>query len=223
MHVIGHAGQFFGAGVVGKRVRGVKGVFAEFLAQGRLAFLDLGKTLSRRALQLRATQHEVAQRIVMGLSLFGVEGLRVNCLVLGVEALICAKPGIKLGDLGQHHVVGGTQFRRVGHSVEVGDCAPGSAQAVSRHIQHRRDSQPAGNKVGRCDGFKRGVGISQQCIDGGFDVLRLNLVKQRQIVKGKQGIVHGKWGVATRSAASRVLTSNMVMVMGPTPPGTGLM
>ena len=52
------------------------------------------------------------------------------------------------------------------------------------------------------------------------DMARLDAVKQRQAVKGEQGIHVGE---ASRSAACRVLTSSMVMVMGPTPPGTGVM
>ena len=83
-HVFGYTVEFGRAGVVSKLVGGVECVFAEFLAQFGLALLNRGKPFTGCALQFRAAQHEVAQRVFVCLALFGIERRRVDCLVFGI-------------------------------------------------------------------------------------------------------------------------------------------
>jgi hypothetical protein len=100
-HIGGNAGDFGLGGVVGKGVGGVQRVFAEFLAQLGLAFLDFGKTVAVCALQFCARQHKVADGVFVGLALLGVQGGCVDGFVLGVEALVGAQAGPELGHTGQ--------------------------------------------------------------------------------------------------------------------------
>ena len=152
-HVLRNPGEFFRAHQKRPLVGGIQHVFAELLAQLGLALLDRGKAFFGCARQLRAGQHEVAQRQGTGALLLRTEAGRINGFVLGVEFFVCPKAGPKLGDAGQGRVVGGAQFGRVCHPVQVADRAPGAAQALSGHIQHPRNPGPVGGKAAGGDGF----------------------------------------------------------------------
>jgi hypothetical protein len=73
-HVVGHALQFAGAGVVAPGVGGVQRVFAEFLAQLGLAFLNPGKTLRWLHPADSAPDSTKLRMAFLGLALFGVQG-----------------------------------------------------------------------------------------------------------------------------------------------------
>ena len=151
--VLRNPDQFFRAHQQRPLVGGIQHVFAELLAQLGLAFLDGGKAFFGCARELRAGQHKVAQRQRAGALLLGAQACRVNGFVLGVEFFIRAQAGPELGDAGQGRVVGGAQFGRVCHPVQVADRAPGAAQALSGHIQHPRNPGPVGGKAAGGDGF----------------------------------------------------------------------
>ena len=229
-HVGGQAGDFGRAGVVGVAVGGVERVFAELLAQLGLALLDLRETLLGRALQFRAGEHEVAHRVVQRLALLAIERGGVDGLVLGVQALIRGQACPELGDSGQCLVVSRAQRGRVGHAVEVADGAPGTAQLFGGNVKLTGDGVPVGRKVWRGDTLQRRIRGHQQGVYRRGHVVRGDAVEQRQILEIEEGIAHAqsdggarkKVQAASRSAASSVLTSSMVMVMGPTPPGTGV-
>ena len=189
--VLRHAVQVGKLRVVGKGFGGVQGVFAEFLAQLRLALLNLGKAHAVLALQLGARQHKVAHGVFMSLALLGVQAADVNGFVLGVQALVGAQPGPELSDTRQGGVVGGTQFRCVGHAVEVADGAPGAAEVFGGDVQHPRDAGPTGRETGLGDFAQSRFGTGQQFIHGGADMLGFDLVKQRERGGGKQGVGHG--------------------------------
>ena len=191
LDIVRHAGEFFGGGVVGEGIGGVERVFAEFLAERSLPLLDLGKAQPGGAGELGPAQHKVAYGVLVGLGLFGVQADRVDGLVFGIQAFISAQASPELGHPGQGLVVGGPQGRRVGHAVEVADGAPGAAQSLGGDIQHSGDRAPAGRKVAGGDGLQCGVDLGQQRIDSGADVLGLDLVKQRQVVKVEQRVGHG--------------------------------
>ncbi len=182
----------------------------------------------------------------MGLPLLRVERHRVDRLVLGIQSFIGPQPGEKLGDLGQCFVVGRPQLRRIGDAVEVAHHTPGAPQFFRGDIQHTRNVLPACWERRRGDGLQRGVGFCQQSVHGRRHMLRPNLIKKWEVVELEKrvhamkatGLVnrvsknaYSNWRrrqgfqapAVARSAASRVLTSNIVMVMGPTPPGTGVM
>ena len=102
------------------------------------------------------------------------------------------------------------------------DGTPGATEFFSGGVQHLRNAHPVSRKFSARDFGQCGVCSYQEFADGGIDVSGGDAVKQGKTGKFKQRIVHAVY-VACRSADSRVLTSNMVMVMGPTPPGTGVM
>ena len=191
LHVVGHAGQFGCVHIERKGVGGVQRVFAELLRQLGVAFLDGGKTLLGGALQLGAAQHKAAHGVLVGLRLLGRQLGRVHGLVLGVQAFVGAQAGPELGDLGQGLVVGGAQFGRVGHAVEVADCAPGTTQAFGGDVQHLGDARPVGREVGRGDPFQRGAGVGQQGVHGRHDLGRGDGVEQREVGGGEQGVGRG--------------------------------
>ncbi len=176
----------------------------------------------------------------MGLGLFRIQAVHMNGLVFGVQRLVGAQARPKLSHFGQSLVVGGAQGRRVGHRVEVVDGPPGAAQALRGHVQHLGNRLPIGGK--RLGGASRQgrFGRFQQLSHGGCHLLGTDLIEGGGTLKVQQGIHNSHVrqlregrGISSRrrgcyaarlfSAACRVLTNNMVMVMGPTPPGTGVM
>ena len=217
-YIAGHTGHFLGSGEVEVGVGGVKRVFAELLAQFGHAFLNFGKARACLAGEFGAAEHKVAHRVFVGLALFGVQAGWVHGLVFGVQALVGAQTRPKFGDQGQGGVVGGAQLGAVGHAVEVADRAPGHAEFFVGSVQSGGHGGPLGGKFRCRHGFERCLGLGQQLLNGRGHVLGPDLVKQRRGRRHQQRVVH-----ALRSADSRVLTSSMVMVMGPTPPGTGVM
>ena len=192
LHIFGHTVEFLLGGVVGPVVGGIQRVFAELLRQLGAALLNLGKALTVCTLQLSAGEHKAAQRILMRLFLLWGKGGGVNGLVLGVQAFIGPQVGPELGDFGQRFVVGGTQFRAVGHAGEVADGAPLHAQLFGGDVQHFGDGVPVCGEVRRCDCLQRHLGALNQGVDGRADVCRRDAVKQRQARGFKQSIGHSK-------------------------------
>ena len=133
-HIGRQAIYLLGAGAVAPGIGGVQGVFAEFLAQFGQAFLDSGKALFGRALQLGAREHKVAQRVGVCLALLVAQAGRGDGLVLGVQALVSAQARPELGDARQRGVVGGAQLRRVHDAVEVVHRTPGAPQVFGGDV-----------------------------------------------------------------------------------------
>ncbi|MNY47734.1 hypothetical protein D3C86_1830250 [compost metagenome] len=69
LNIIRHASKLVLGCVVGVGVGRIQCVFAEFLAQLGLAFLDLGEALFRGAGQFCTAEHKVTHGIQMGLAL----------------------------------------------------------------------------------------------------------------------------------------------------------
>jgi hypothetical protein len=204
------------------------------------ALLDLGE--ARLGSSVSSAPPSTKPRSVgEGFALLGVQAGGVDGLVLGVQALVGAQPGEELGDARQRLVVGGAQLGRVHDGLQVRDGAPGAAQALGGHVQ--RAGEGAQVARGLHHAFECGFGLLQQLIDGGGDVFGADGVEARQVGEVEQGLAVGmvmplqmraarssfkaSAQALARSAAGalsrpRVLTSSMVMVMGPTPPGTGV-
>jgi hypothetical protein len=112
--------------------------------------------------------------------LLRVELLHLDGLVLGVQPLVGAQPGPKVGHARQGGVVGRAQLGRVGHAVEMADRAPGPAQPLGGHIEHRRNGAPLRLEGRIADPLERGIGQREQLVDGRCHMVRRDLVKQRQ-------------------------------------------
>ena len=122
-------------------------VSPEFLAEFGLAVLNLRKACFGIAHQLGTRQHEIAQGVFQRLLLCRIELVTVHGAVLGEQALISTQSGPEVGDAGQRLVVGGTQFRRVCHGIQVADDAPGAAQLLGGHISPRGSKLQLENPV----------------------------------------------------------------------------
>ena len=192
----------------------------------------------------------MGQHLAAGRGQCGCGRAVVQRAVLGIQALVAALAGEELGQawagLGG---VGGAQLRRIhatwlrwltapqarpSRSVATAQDHAIEGVVVGGHIwAHRRaSSAPVRRRFRSCIDRR---GATWSGLDGGRKAIRpsncskglfmANDIEQpRKSAKGSQ---EGKrpWTqtppVAARSAASMVLTSNMVMVIGPTPPGTG--
>ena len=180
LHVVGHAGEFVFADEVRKAVGGIEHVLGELLCEFGLLFLQLLEAVFRRALQLGARQHEVAdcirQRAAPRRAQARGSGRRGDLLVLRVQPLVGRMARRQLGDLGQRRVVGGAQRRRVGDCVEVAHRAPGELEALAGDVEHGRHRVVVGCDLGSDRALQRRVGGSQQLVDRRLDMLGANLV-----------------------------------------------
>ena len=176
-----HAIQLIQRGIVGISIGCIQRVFAKFLAQFSLLFLDGCKALAGCTHQFCAAQYEVANGVFVSLALFGVEHRHVDGLVFGVQPLVGTQASEKFGDFRQGFVVGGTQFGRVGHAVQVAYSTPGAAEFLGGHIQHFCDVGPARRKIGMGYGLECGAGVYQQHVNRRGHMLRGNAVKQREV------------------------------------------
>src|SRR4051812_36073801 len=108
--------------------------------------------------------------------------------------------------------------------MQVRDLPPGAADPLVRVFQRRDEAFPGGRRVQhRGDGGATGA---EQLVDGGRDMLRPELREARQAREIEQrierfgGYVHARF---TLFAAARAQFSRSIaMVIGPTPPGTGV-
>src|SRR5262249_18135128 len=180
-------------------------------------FLDRGVALLLLERQLGAAEAEVAQRVLDDLPAGRRKGaeLRRACelLVLLEKLKILSELGPVLRDLGQGRVVSLAERRAVHHRAQMRDLAPGAAQALVRVLERRDEVFPGGACPRRR--FDRGAAGGEQLVDGGSDVLRLDLVEPWQTGKLK------KW-IHSLVAARMQFSSSMAIVIGPTPPGTGV-
>ena len=150
-HIIGHACQFF-AGHDGRPlVGGIEHVFAEFLAHLGLALLNSRKALFGSTHQLSTRQHKVAHGQGVGVFLFRIQTGHVNGFVLRVQAFVGTEACVELGHARQCFGVGCTQFRRVGHRMQVAHGAPSTAEFFGGHIKHAGNGFPIGGEVGGGD------------------------------------------------------------------------
>jgi len=161
-----HAVQARFVDIEREAVGGVQHMLGELLRQLGAALLDLRKALARRALQLGAAEHEVALRIGQRLAARGVQAgggrRRGQRLVLGVQPLVGAHAREEVGHARQHRGVGGAQFGRVGHRVQMPHDAPGVPQLLNRHVERARQRVVVGRHGIAHGGFQRGVGRGQQ-------------------------------------------------------------
>ena len=186
-HIGGHAAEFVVLRQVSPAVRGIEHVLAEFLAEFGLAFLNLREAGFGLTHQLGTRQHEIAQSVFQRLLLCRIELVAVHGAVLGEQALVSTQSGPEVGDAGQRLVVGGTQFRRVCHGIQVADDAPGAAQLLGGHIEHAGHACPVCREFRRGDGFQRLFGALQQFADGTLDLVGGDRVKAGQVGEVEQG------------------------------------
>jgi hypothetical protein len=127
--------------------------------------------------------------------------------------------------------------------VEVADHAPGAAQPFGGTSSTRGEGVPVGREVRRGDRLQRGFTPASSRHPWRGDVLRADLVEQGEVVEVEEGVgshgghfaatpppsmplgianANGRDSAAARSAASSVFTSSIARVIGPTPPGTGV-
>ena len=137
----------------------------------------------------------------MRFPLLGVQAGQINGLVLRIKALVRSKACPEFGNYLQLSVVGSAQFWRVSHAIEMADCTPCARKSLGCHIQRGSNSTPAGRKPIFRYFYKGRIGIAQQAFDGWFDVLRLDLVKQRKVRKVEEWICHDVklWAMTRKS------------------------
>jgi hypothetical protein len=105
-----------------------------------------------------------------------------------MAALVAAQARPEFGDAGQHFVVRGAQFGRVGDAVEVADDAPGAAELLGGDVEHARHVAPFRGEI-RLGDFGQGLlGFLQQCVHGGRDVLGADLVEEGEVLEVEEGI-----------------------------------
>ena len=96
--------------------------------------------------QFGAAQAEVAQGVLDDLFARrrqgGVGGAGADRLVFGEQRFVLGQRGPEFGHLGLVVVVGGAQFGRVHHVVEVADHAPGAAQLFGRFFERDDEIVP---------------------------------------------------------------------------------
>src|SRR5207244_1295660 len=203
----------------GKRLGRIEQVLGEAAAGARQLFLDGGEARLFLRRQLGAAQAKVAQRILDdALSRLGQGGkLRRGGerLVLVEQCLVLAELGPVLRDLRQVGVVHIAQLRAVEHGVQVRHLAPGAADAFVR-ILERRDEAFPGHQRTR-DALDGGAAFGEQLVDRRRDVLGFELRESRQ-----SGEVQ-EWIHLAAPAARKQFSRSMAIVIGPTPPGTGVM
>ena len=133
--------------------------------------------------------------------------------------------------LGSAGVIGFADRFIVVHRVKVGDHRPRARQALIGKVKRLGESLP-GNRAAVVDQPRDERAIfCDQLLDGRGNVLGAYRAEAREPAQVEQGIVGGAghnqpattWlAVPARSAAARVFSSSIAMVIGPTPPGTGV-
>ena len=216
-------------------IGGVEQVFAELLAQHGEPFADDFDACALGFGQLGAREAEVAEFTLDDAASDGRErgeavgGL--HCLVLGEERLVLRQIDEELRDGGKRGIVGVSQRRRVDDALQVADDAPAAREGECRLFERFGDGLPRGGCFGCRDACERLLKILRERLDGGGHVLGTDggVVDQaRRIEQGIDGFGHGGASPChqrprRRSTASTVLVISMAIVMGPTPPGTGVM
>src|SRR5919198_3738081 len=203
----------------------VEQVFRKPAAKTRKLLLDLRETRLAIARQLGAAQPEVAQRVVDDAAPCGAEcrviGRSGERLVLLEECLILPELGPVLGELRQVGVVRLAQLRAVEHRVQVRDLPPGAADALVRVLERRDEALPSDRR--REHALDGGAAVGEELLDGGCYVFRLELREARQPGKIHKRVVIHKSRIHSEARAARTqFSSSMAMVIGPTPPGTGV-
>ena len=218
-HVFGHALHLRIGGPKRKSVGGVQHPLTISLRQRTGPLLDAGVALARCALQFSAAQHKVTQRVAHHPAsgrrkqrpLAGRDGL-----VLGVEPFVGAHAGAEVDDAAQVVAVFGAHFRRVCNPLQVGYMAPGGHQPLDGHVEQQGQRVVVGLLVAGHHALQRRFGVAQQNVQRWRDVGGLDVCEGGLGIRFQQRVHCASW------AACSVLTSSMVMVIGPTPPGTGL-
>src|SRR5260364_180966 len=109
------------------------------------------------------------------------------------------------------------------------DHAPCARERLGRAFGRLHDLFPGRGRIGRARALDGGGGIREQRIERGRNMFGADFIKARQIRKVEQRI--GRSHCASRdlrtcfkaySAAWSVFISSMPIVIGPTPPGTGV-
>src|SRR5690606_6800629 len=145
-------------------------------------------------------------------------------------------PRSELGDLRQALVVGRAKFGRVDHGIKVAGNGPCAPKRFGFVLQRFDDGIPAAGQVGAGGLVGGTTRVVNQDRNGLYDVVGLYLGVVDGLIDGaKQRVVgHNQscipycsvWAAAVgdrRWAACKVFMSSIAMVMGPTPPGTGVM
>ncbi len=231
-HVVRQACQF--NLVVDKQavsVSGVENVFRKPGGEGCVFFLDFGETGLLGRWQFCTTQPEIAQRVVDYLAprrrQVGEIEVVLDGLVFIEQGQVLRQCSPELDQFRLVFVVSGTQFRCIRYRIQMADNAPCPAQFFG-HVLQRDDKVVPGNAIGRrFQQGDNGMRLLEQRGNRRRDVGRRDFVEPGEAGKVEQGIASVDSGRChcnyILSAASMVLTNNMVMVIGPTPPGTGVM
>jgi len=219
-HVLGHAREFGCRDLQREGIGGIEHVVAELLGERPGAVLDGGVSLTGRTLQFGAAKDEVAQRVGQRLALRRLQprrvGVRGHRLVLGIEAGVGAQTGIEVDDAGLVLGMRGAQRRRIGDGLQVTDLRPGGTQPLHGGVEHGGQRVVVGSHLRTDRAFERCIGVRQQDVERRADMLGTQRREVRALGSVQQR-VH-----ARASAACRVLKSSIVIVIGPTPPGTGV-
>src|SRR6266480_3232563 len=128
------------------------------------------------------------------------------------QRLVLPELGPVLGNLRQVGVVSLAQRRAVQHRVQVRNLAPGPRDALVCVFQRGDECIPVGARMGHRRG--RGAAFGEQLIHRRGDMLGLQILKTGQSGKIQQWI-HVE-------AARTQFSSRSATVIGPTPPGTGV-
>jgi hypothetical protein len=182
---------------------------------------------------------------------FTNSALAAQLLVFAEQRLVLAQFRPELRHLRLVLVVGGAQLGRVHHVVQVVDHAPGTAQAFGRFLERDHEAVPADRRQALRSLPGHGARVRDQLLDRRRHMLGTDQVEAGQARKVEEGIAgvgrhvrvlifqgfmpsyYPGYGLsprpaqatfsATRSADSSVFISSIVIVIGPTPPGTGVM
>ena len=169
-------------------------MFGELARQLGEAFLDRRVARLVRAAQVGATELEVAQPVGQRLAPHGAQARGIGTgghrAVLGVQPLVGALAREEFGDARQVLGVHGAQLGRVGDAGEVLDRAPRARQPLGGDGEDGRHRVEVGRYLGADRAFERGVGLGQQHVHRGRDVLGPDLVEGGQAGLGEQGVLH---------------------------------
>ncbi len=123
-------------------------------------------------------------------------GAGLQLLVFAEEDFVLAQLGPEFRHLGLVGIVGGAQFGRIDHAIEVVDDAPGAAQGFGDLVLGGDEVFPAHFFHRRFQLRHRGARLGQQGIDGRRDMLVRDRVEAWQSGKIKQGIgIHRRFHI----------------------------
>ncbi len=172
----------------------IEHVLGELRRQRGQRFLDRREALLASVVQFGAAETEITQRVVDDLAPRGVVSASLRrggqLLVLRVQRQVLSQRTAEARHLGQVGVVGLTQRRGVHHRLQMAHLAPGPPQALGGVVQRHHEAVP-GDWRDLLGLLHRGLGLGQQLVDGGRDMLGRDGIEARQAGEIEQRVVHG--------------------------------